>query len=427
MNRSVNYLLLCLLIVGCADFGEKQPLPVINSQQTSFGANDTTYIRLLPDWSAEEIGANLSKPTDIVVGRDGYIFVADQGNDRIVVLNKSGQVQSHSNLNKIVGIPHPAQIAIDSKMNLFIVNGTNKIYSWNQYLNYANIDSIIARYVVRDTTTNEQFTYTFAELANAREDTTRFLQITDLIFSSDAVTIDSLLNVSVFYDDPSEDAEFYGVAAGPYGKDFIYVTDAGKNRILKINVVQSGYVLLKQGWINPTYTSKFDRVVVTHGSGAGTVDTPGSMTTDSQGNLYFTQTGGNFLVQKLSYYDYNSVYVLGEDPIMELRDPPLFVLPADIAVDADAFIYVVEKEPYLNIKTLPDSTIDSTYCYVHKFSPDGRIVDLGNKGIATTEFDSPQAIAIDDEQIIYIANTDKNRIDRFKLSVSEEDLPQEPR
>ncbi|UCE06720.1 MAG: NHL repeat-containing protein [bacterium] len=422
-----KYLIICfigLLIINCTDFTTKHPLPTAISSYKSFGANDTTYIRLSPDWDAATVGYSFSQPMDIVIGRDGYIFVADHGNDKVVVLNKSGYIQT--NYNNITDIEGLLGIDIDSKLNLFIVNGTNRIYYWNQYLNYAQIDSVIIQYVLRDTVTDEQFIYTFSELLQAEDDTTHHLILEDYILSGEQALVDSLMNVSIFYEDPSEEAQYMGVAVGPYGKGYIYVTDAGRNRILKIDIVPNNIVLLKNGWLGYTYIGEYNRVVASHGSGAGTVDSPHAITTDEQGDIYFTQTGGNFLVQKLSYKDFNSVFTLNEHPIMDLKDPPLFVYPSDVAVDKESFIYVVEKKPYTLIKTNPDSSVDTTFCYVHKFTPDGRIVDLGNKGIATAVFQNPQGIAVDDEDIIYIANTELNQIERFKLSISDEDLPSEP-
>lgn len=411
-----------LLLLNCT-FGDKRPLPTAASTYQSFGANDTTYIRISPDWDAAELGYNFSNPADITIGEDGYIFIADNGNDKIVVLNKAGKIQNHSQLDKISPVDNPFGIDIDSKLNLYIVNGSNKIFLWNQYLNNKGVASVVTHYVVRDTVTNQQFTYTFPELEEAFEDTANNLKLMDYIFTSEQSAIDSVMNISVFYTDAKEDAQFMGVAAGPYGKNFIYATDAGRNRIVKINVFINGVVLLENGWYSYLYRGSYNQVVAGFGSGAGTVDTPGAITTDDNGDIYFTQTGGNFLVQKLSYQDFNSVFNLGENQIMNLTDPPLFVSPADIAVDEDSYIYVVEKEPYTLIKTNPDSSIDTTYCYVHKFTPDGKIMDMGNKGIAVAEFQHPQGIAVDDEDIIYILNSELNRIERFKLSISDEDLP----
>jgi len=424
MLRQYIMILLLLLLVGqCTEFGEKRPLPAVNSPTGSFGANDTSYIRLSPDWNVATIGYSFSQPTDIVIGSDGYIFVADEGNDKIVVMDKSGVMQNHSHLDQITNIESPIGIDIDSKQNLFIVNGTNTIYCWNQYLNYADIDSVVIQYVLRDTVTGEHFSYTYSETENAMTDSTRHLVFEKFIFSAGQTLIDSLQNVSVFYQDSKADAQFMGVAAGPFGKSTLYVTDMQRNRIVKLDVVRSGMVLLKNRWMIFTYSGRYNEIVASYGSGAGTVDAPQSITADDEGNIYFTQTGGNFLVQKLSYKDYNPVFNLNENPIMNLSDPPLFVSPADIAVDRQSNIYVVEREPYLIIKTNPDSSVDSTYSFFHKFTPDGNIVDLGIKGIITAEFQHPQGIAVDDEDIIYIVNTEKNQIERFKLSISDEDLP----
>lgn len=419
-------LFLGLFVCCCADLGEKRPLPIATSPYRSFGANDTSYIRLFPDWNAMTTGYSFSHPTDIAIGNDGYILVADKGNDKIVVMDKSGVIQNHSRLNKIAPIESPLGIDIDSKLNLFIVNGTNTIYCWNQYLNYAAIDSVVLQYVLRDTVTGERFSYSYAETENAMSDTTRHLVFEKFIYSGEQSLIDSLQNIYAFYTDSKLDAQFMGVAAGPFGKSFLYVTDKKRNRILKIDVVRNGMALLKNRWVTFTYSGKFNQTIASYGSGAGTVDTPHAIATDDKGDIYFTQTGGNFLVQKLSYKDFNSVFNLNEHPIMDLRSPPLFVSPADIAVDRQSNIYVIEKEPYLIIKTNPDSSIDTTYSYFHKFTADGKIIDLRDKGIMTAIFQQPQGIAVDEEDIIYIVNTGKNQIERFKLSISEEDLPRVP-
>ena len=86
------------------------PLPVVERSLESFGANDTSYTQLLPDWDAPTLGYSSTAPftpVDIAVGEDGYLFVADSANDRIVTLAKSGHVVTGQRLNTIAPIPHP--------------------------------------------------------------------------------------------------------------------------------------------------------------------------------------------------------------------------------------------------------------------------------------------------------------------------------
>ncbi|MEE4312455.1 MAG: hypothetical protein V2J62_11370, partial [candidate division KSB1 bacterium] len=231
MRKTIFYTLVtCVVITGCSGLGDRQPLPTATSPYTSFGANDTTYIRLQPDWDAARTGYNFSRPVDIVVGRDGYLFVADQGNEQVVVFNKSGELQSHSGLDNITGVTDLKAVAIDSRMNLYLVNGTNKVYVWNQYLNYSGVDSVAVKYVLRDTLTNELFEYNYVDAGEAVYDSTLNLVLEKFIFSGDAGLIDSTLGISVFYEDEFADTQFDGIAAAPFGKEYIYVTDSGNNR-----------------------------------------------------------------------------------------------------------------------------------------------------------------------------------------------------
>jgi len=49
------------IFVSC---GEKMLLPSVNSSPESFGANDTSYIHLTPDWNASTLGYLPRKPME---------------------------------------------------------------------------------------------------------------------------------------------------------------------------------------------------------------------------------------------------------------------------------------------------------------------------------------------------------------------------
>ena len=376
--------LIILIITYC---GQKMPLPGVESSPESFGANDTSYIHITPAWEAATIGYNPDKPmtpVDITIGEDGYIFVADSANDRIITIVSSGNLATYQNFDKIAPIQSPRGIDIDAKLNLLIVNGTNKIYVWNQYLNNIGVDSVLV-----DLTEDQKF-----------------------ILSGDPALIDSIMGIHEFYVDENELSSFQGVAFGPSNDSTVFVTDKGNNRILQLKITVNGVVKLSNGYLHPTFQGVYDKDIATYGSGAGTVDNPRGISADDDGNIYFTQIGGNFLVQKLKKQgsNYISEYTLFEDAIMDLNR---FNRPFDITTDKDDAIFVIDNED------------GKVYKFFNKGASAGEVASLGKKGLAEAIFNSPFSIAISDEDIVYIADTGNHRIERFQLSVSEEDLPVE--
>jgi len=363
------------------------PLPHVESSPESFGANDTSYIHLNFAWDAATIGyhpANPMIPADITIGGDGYLFVADSANDRVISISAAGNLANHQNLDKIAPITAPIGVDIDAKLNLLIVNGTNTIYVWNQYLNNIGVDSVIA-----------------GMTANNR-----------LIFSADPAKIDSVLGVHQFYRDEDEGSSFQGVAFGPSKDSTVFVTDKGNNRILRLKIIFSGAVKLKNRQIHPTFKGVLDKPIATYGSGAGTVDNPKGITVDDDGNVYFTQLGGNFFVQKLKPQGsgYGSYYTLYEDPIMDLNQ---FAGPHDIALGKSDAIFVLDTASGKVIK------------FFNKGTRAGQKANLGKKGLVEAIFNRPLGIAISDDEIVYIADTGNHRIDRYQFSVAEGDLPVE--
>lgn len=362
------------------------PLPSVQNSPDEFGANDTSYIHLNPDWYAETIGyvpGQSMLPVDIAIGEDDYIFIADNANNRVIAVTKSGQVATHQDLNTIELSKSPVGIDIDTKLNLLVVDGTNTVYVWNQYINNIGIESLL----------------------------TRGETDTSIIYLDDPALLDSVLRVNPFYVDEDGNSSFQGVAFGPSADNTVFLTDKGNNRIVELKIYLSGAVLLKNGYFHPLFSGMYERDVATYGSGAGTVDNPRGITTDDAGNIYFTQLGGNFFVQKLKKQgdQYISAFTLYEDPIMDLNR---FAGPCDIAIGEDDAIFVID-------------TADSGK--VHKFynkgSRAGIDANLGRKGLSVARFDQPLGIAISEGEIVYVINTGRNRIERYQYSVSDSDLP----
>lgn len=379
-------LIIPILLIFVSTCGRKMPLPTVEPTPDAFGANDTSYIHLNPVWQASTLNYHASNeftPADIAIGEDEYLFVADQANDQVLVLAKSGTVLSGNNLNKIKPVPHPVALDIDAKLNLLIVNGTNKIYGWNQYLNTVGVDSILER-----------------------------AEGNRLLFEYNPARVDSLLGVHFFYEDPDPASQFQGVAFGPAGENTLFVTDNGNNRILKLQLIYSGAVVLKNGWRFPTFAAVFEKDIATYGSGAGTVDNPRQITADDNGNIYFTQLGGNFLVQKLAPKGdvYESVYTLYEDAIMDLNR---FAGPCDIALGKSDAIFVL------------DTASGSIFKFENKGTRAGKLANLGKKGLTEAVFQQALGLALSDDEVVFIAESGRHQIERYQYSVSESDLPPE--
>ena len=186
--------------------------------------------------------ANPMKPVDIALGDDGFIFIADQNNDRVVVVSKSGEMLTLQGLDNIQSVNNPVAIDIDSKLNLLIVNGTNKIYAWNQFINISGV-----RAIAFDTTETGR-----------------------LDFKVDPILIDSVMRIHPIYIDEDENSSFQGVTFGVTEENTVFVTDNGTNRILKLNLVISAAVDIGNRPF-PLFKAEFDENIAEYGSGAGSV------------------------------------------------------------------------------------------------------------------------------------------------------------
>ena len=325
------------------------------------------------------------RPVDIAIGEDGYLFVADQANDKIITLTKAGYVARHQNLDKIGSVASPQGVAINSKLNLLVVNGSNKVYVWNQYINNIGVAGVIVG-IAPDSS---------------------------FIYSDSQSLIDSVMRIQEFYIDENESASFQGITFGPVNDNSVFITDNGLNRIIQLEFRISGGVLLKNGNLHQLYSGMYVKDVAEFGSGAGTVDNPRGITADGTGNLYFTQLGGNFLVQKLKKQgdQYVPGYILYEHPIMDLGR---FSGPFDISLDPDDNLFIVD-------------TADSGRVakFFNKGTKAGYPANLGKTGLINARFNRAVAVAVSDDLILYVADEDAHKIERFKFSVSETDLPVE--
>jgi hypothetical protein len=394
-----------LLLFACSH--EELPLPTPNTQDNTFGANDTNYVELSPVWNGDNLGYSFDDPHDMTIGIDGIIYVADTGNDRIVAMSKAGTILSARGLDRITDIPHPSGVSIDSKLNLLISNQTDTVYCWNQYFNFVDIDSAATAALFIDPQTNEMIQLTFDEYIDRLIKGEPEMELVRLLFEANQAWIDDAKSLYPIYVAEQSGSSINCVAAGQYGSEIFYITESNFDKISEIQLVPEMAVKTSDGAVLFRYKGFFMRDIAQYGSGAGTVDDPWAIQVDDEGNLYFTQLGGNFRVQKLNYPNFKPAYVLGVHDIMDLE---LFDAPMDIELDDQNAIFVIDRDTG----------------YVSKFHNGGRNAGqeayLGQSGLVDAEFISAKGIAATDG-IVYILESGENRIRRFQYSISDDDVP----
>ena len=439
MKLRILYLFLALLILGCI---EKMTLPTAINTNTEFAAGDTTYLIVNPVWD-ETYG--FVAPIEISIAPDGHIFVADSGANCIFVLDQSGNVLSgYDDLKDLDiiddNVVSPIDVDVDQKMNIYFIDGSDRIYRWNHYWNNVGVESFAAAAVFLNTETGDTTRLNYQdpqwfELLNHPE-----WIMNSIEWSNEQTVIDSILGPHVFFEGSwarntfadlyyeSENNSFSGIAATLDSDNYIYVQDYYHNRIIKILLERSQYIQLSNGELVWVHSGTFGQTVIAEGTGAGTVNVPLGIDVDYAGNLYYSQGGEFFAVHKVrpvvtgSYTVYQSVFQEGINEIMDLFR---FGSPADVAVDLNQNIYVANTEgqeiqvfnsngQLFKKAGVEEVTVDTTMWVTHgsmDIEVDTFIVKE-MKGLLT----SPQAVTVDKRGVIYICDTPTSRILRYRLS-----------
>jgi len=133
MIKSVIFsLLIVILSFACVDKNQQSLTSFIEESGVDLSGNtgvigDTLFLLQTPIWGANPsrpmFDFQLNQPGDVYVGREPLVYIADTGNDRILMLNTFGIVQ-----DTLLGIPNPVDMVQDPKLRLYIVNETSTIY-----------------------------------------------------------------------------------------------------------------------------------------------------------------------------------------------------------------------------------------------------------------------------------------------------------
>ena len=467
LSQFTQFILLSGTLLFFVTCGEKRSLPTGPVDTGSdVAAGDTLYTRVTPDWPTGNY--TLNNPTDIFVNRDGYVFVADRGNSRVLVMNKSGNVIESSddfgnkNFDDLTQIPSydnpgetikPIGVSADARMNVFIVDSTNTVYVWNQYINNVGIDSVATGFALESDPNTvlsaDEYWRTYTE-----ED-----DIDHITWTGDPAVIDSMYSPRMFfttsepkminnrYGDSPEASRFNAIAAwqpsnisSPSRAGSVYLTDASfYNRIIRVDYRRYRLVKLSTGQDIWMYRGKFHSFAVNSGTGQGTVMFPTGIYFnyfEQDPKLYYSQTDDNFGAHRVSLT--TSEFDL--PPTADIGDIGRFKNASDITSDENGHIYVVNTgknyveefnfagkfQRFLGTQEVRiDTTVRDT---VITAPGDTNFVESDSVFIRDEPniFEKPAAVAVSEGEV-YIADKSMGRIIRYKLSTDVDiDLGERP-
>lgn len=428
---------LLLLMVAC---GVKFDLPTAtNTSGPIFSAGDTSYIRISPDWDASQ-GYAFSSPWDIIVGADGYVFIADHGQPRIHVISPSGTEEivdeygnDFSDLADLRDVDEnpifPFAIDQDSRLNLFIADSSNRLMVWSQYLNNSGVDSIMTAMQLTSPTDQQIWVSSLDSISSLQLDG---WSASDVRWSADNLEIWTKPHLFWDLNDPQEASELARYFVDPAlvritgissSDNMCYVADAHANVILGLRYIPVALLMTGSGEQILTYKGTVVERKVSSGTGNGTVNDPKGMTYGKDGGLFYAQWGQFFSIHKVGG---SSGFEYGEDEIMEIDR---YNRASDVSLDPLGNIYVADTGNdriqqfnasgrfVFNIgvsQVLIDSTISDSLLVDLEYQVTDR--DTTFQIEVADILSAPRSVAVDGVGIVYIADTDNQRVMRFRLS-----------
>lgn len=307
-------------------------------------------------------GNGLTWYPNLAIGSNGYIYIADIGNNRVQKLTPDGVCV------KMWGddlFQNPCNVAIDRAGNVMVVDLENfRVWKFTSNGEFPRV--FCGSWGLGDGQFN--FPYGIAIDKPGHVYVTDFFSGRIHKFSS---TGDFLAKWSSKGTNPGFFFYAMGLAWDRAGN--ILVTDYDNNRIQKFS--KDGKFLSKWG---------------SFGLGNGQFQRPWGIGTDSKGYIYVADSE-NYRIQKFSA---SGAFILAWDIGEEPR--PNGVGPAGLAVDASDYIYITAYHDG----------------HVKKFTTNGALVaEWGTYGVGDGEFQYPSGIAIGKSGNVYVL--DNTRVQKF--------------
>ncbi len=427
-NRSIQILLVVALLGFTVSCVERTPLPTEIYTPDEFAAGDTAYLLQSPVWDASW---GFETPLDISLSLDGHLFVADSAAQRIFVLGQDGELlegfQALENLQTASGEAlGPIDVDIDTKMNIFFIDGSSLIYRWNQYYNDMGLAAVSTAATFVNTKTNEsmlveQGSIEWLQIANHPD-----WRIQDIEWSNDPILLESFISPAVFYNggneinqylDPyynGDNSQFRAISSTEGSDRFIYAAetslDEGKDRIIRIELARSHYLKLmsREYLLYDASTQYQDGSVVNYIFNGITFTYKWLAEAPATG---FVPMDENGLIDhehwELDDVLWTHVGIFGQTVAESGTGVGSVKNPTGLDIDYSGAIYYSQNSDYFSTNVISYSS-DERYLSVF----DAAQHDL----MQISRFSNPQDIAVDNKQNIYIANTTAGEIQVFSAS-----------
>ena len=469
--RTLLLLVLFLVVTACL---EQMSLEFLEESDLPDFSPDTTYLPLSPSFTD-----GLITPIEVVVSHARQVFVADTGARDILVFDQAGtRLDEDGSIYETLDFDHlgadftPTDMDMDGRLNLLIINGSNKIYRWNQFWNIHGIDSVASKILVRNTTTGERLWVSPFQLetADTLQSPDWIAELNSSRYEKNDAVADSLLKPHVFLDmalsvNQQKDVYYHpgktvfsAISGARLDDYFFYAADSMQNRILRATLVRNGAIKLGNGETYYTHFAMFVDNVKEIGTGAGTVNRPTGLDADIFGNLYYSQYGKNMYVHSVrssQESNFPSRFELFVDDIMT---PGQYLRPTDVAVDARQMIYVANTDlqeilvfngdgSFFKKAGIEKVTIDTTMwvpfagegtfldtsLWVHSGTDSAALIDttifipgVMDSALVDTFYHrelkgqllEPVSVAADERGVIYVCDPEQGGVFRFVLSTS---------
>lgn len=343
-------LFIFLSIVSCTSKFDITEVPIPDDNFGNF--TDTIYVKQNPQWGG------FNKPQDMIIGREPFIYVADTENDRIVMLNISGEFLGEKAVKK------PIALSQDYSLNLIVCAqfDTNS----TTYSAVYKIDLFNSGHILEN-----------APLKRILPQTPQDFSRNDRIYTGAAVFSDNM---------------FYISRTGPINSSPVDPDNS---------ILQFEKKIRYDGLVIDTLIGRIPNIEP-EGSGLVSANIISSLTSFNRNNIdiIVTLIGSNsFKVQWLQYVvtPLDSKYQSVLSPLSsDLMTIDKFGKPEDADIDEYGNIYVADSEK------------DSIY----KFNSFGdELESFGGREF----FNSPHSVAVFDNTL-YVLDTNNDRIVRFILS-----------